>query len=107
MALTIEVWTFVANTSFLGITDHYFNKTYTLRARALHVIQVKTNETSENLAKLVRSSSNEWGIFEQVHHIVTDSVAPMISMVSNHLMKKHFPCIAHTLNLMVQKRSLN
>lgn len=103
VALTIDAWTSVSNKSFLGITAHYFDKNYTLHARALDVIEIKTDETAEELGRLVKSSLDEWHIFEKVHHIVTDSASNMICMVKNHLKKKHFPCIAHVLNLIVDK----
>ncbi|XP_029160189.1 zinc finger BED domain-containing protein 6-like, partial [Nylanderia fulva] len=96
-------WTSNANESYLGITCHFFKVTnfLTLHSTTLDVILIEKDETANNLSQLIRNCLTDWEIFDKVNHIVTDNAANM-KLTVELLNKKHFPCFAHSLNLVLK-----
>lgn len=105
VSLTIDGWTSNANESYVGITCHFFEEnsdsSLALHSTALDVILIEKDETAYNLSQLIRNCLTEWGIFDKVNHIVTDN-APNMKLSVDLLNKKHFPCFAHSLNLVLR-----
>lgn len=105
VSLTIDEWTSTANESYLGITCHFFeellNSSINLHSTALDILLIEKDKTANNLSELIRNCLNEWGIFDKVNHIVTDNAANM-KLTVELLNKKHFPCFAHSLNIVLK-----
>ncbi|CAH2016396.1 unnamed protein product, partial [Acanthoscelides obtectus] len=102
VALTCDGWTSRATESYLTITCHFVSN------HQLHAVVLSTkpltngiNHTSENIAASIQEIIDEWEIDHKITSIVTDNAASMIK-ACELLKKKHFPCYAHTLNLVVQ-----
>lgn len=60
-----------------------------------------TNHNAENIATSLRAVLDEWGIYSKVATIVTDNDSTMLK-ACELLQKRHLPCFAHTVNLVVQ-----
>lgn len=104
VSLTADGWTSTANDSYLGITCHFFEEisdSLVLHSTALDVILIEKDETAKNLSQLIRNRLTEWEIFDKVNHIITDN-APNMKLSVELLNKKHFPCFAHSLNLVLR-----
>ncbi|XP_043069901.2 E3 SUMO-protein ligase ZBED1-like [Drosophila bipectinata] len=59
------------------------------------------NHNAENIAASVRNVLSKWNLETKVNAIVTDNASAMIKSCEI-LQKRHFPCFAHCLNLVVQ-----
>ncbi|XP_043065494.1 E3 SUMO-protein ligase ZBED1-like [Drosophila ficusphila] len=57
---------------------------------------------SENIASSLHEVLSEWGVASNVSAIVTDNASSMIKSCSI-VGKRHMPCFAHTLNLIMQE----
>lgn len=104
VSLTVDSWTSISNDSYLGITCHFFEEnldSLVLHSTALDILLIEKDETAHNLSQLIRDCLIEWNIFDKVNHIVTDNAANM-KLSIEMLNKKHFPCFAHSLNLVLR-----
>lgn len=100
ICLTTDVWTDSLNTkSFLGITSHLKNKKY--KSVTIGVTELVERHTTENLQQWLQDIISEWNI--QLEHIVvitSDNGANIKkAIIDGFGADKHFPCFAHTLNL--------
>lgn len=87
--------------SFLTMTAHFLShidlKTFVLCTKKLN-----SNHTGIYISKMITEELNKWNIYEKVVAVVTDGRANIKSAV--RLMDlPHLPCIAHKINLIVQK----
>ena len=57
--------------------------------------------TADNISLELKRITDEWAITQKVIAVVTDNGANMVSAV-HKAGWKHYPCIAHTLNLVVK-----
>ncbi len=57
--------------------------------------------TVDNISAELKIKAEEWGIAQKVLVVVTDNGANMVSAV-HQAGWKHYPCFAHTLNLLVK-----
>ncbi|XP_046868451.1 zinc finger BED domain-containing protein 4-like [Drosophila willistoni] len=101
-SVTTDAWTSRGNISYLTVTCHFIIN-FELKSVVLATkpLTDQTNHSSANIATTFRKICDEWNIFDKVHTIVTDNAASMIK-TCELLKKKHLPCFAHTLNLVVQ-----
>ena len=60
------------------------------------------HHTGDNIAAELLRVANDWGIASKVTCVVTDSASNMKAAIRTTGWK-HLPCIAHTLNLIVQE----
>lgn len=101
ISITTDGWTSVANESYLGVTCHFLDKKLALRSITLDVLSVQVDEKAESLMMLLNDCFKYWEIETKVKHIVTDNAASMKAMV-DLMGLKHFPCAAHSINLIVK-----
>ncbi|XP_022166507.1 zinc finger BED domain-containing protein 1-like [Myzus persicae] len=103
LTLTSDIWTDTINTkSFLGITVHYFDSSkVALDSITIGVLELSTNHPSENISIWFEQLLADWGINKtQVFTVVTDNGSNILGAVKKTFTpEKHFPCFAHTLNL--------
>lgn len=106
ITLTTDVWTDTINTkSFLGITVHFLSlNKLNLESIALGVLELDERHTSVNIADWLNDALNTWGLNKnQIFLVVTDNGSNIKNAVYACFgKKKHLPCFAHTLNLVVQ-----
>lgn len=103
LAITTDLWTSVANESFVTVTCHFIDKEFLLRSAVLSTDQLNetTNHSAQNIADSVTIILKEWNIFENVAAVVTDNDKAMVKMCEI-IEKPNMPCFAHTLNLVVK-----
>jgi len=86
----------------IWVLPHFFEEisdsSLALHITALDVL-IEKDETAYNLSQLFKNCLTE--IFDKVNHIVTDNAANM-KLTVELLNKKHFPCFAHSLNLVLR-----
>lgn len=88
----------------MGITCHIFEETdssLVLHSTALNILLIEKGESACNLSQLIKNCLTKWEIFDKVNHIVTDDTANM-KLTVKMLNKKHFSCLAHSLNLVLR-----
>ncbi|KAK2578599.1 hypothetical protein KPH14_012218 [Odynerus spinipes] len=104
VAITTDSWTSCVSESYLTVTCHYINKNLELKSGVLStkLLANGVNHTAENIAESLATIFTEWNIGEKVTCIVTDNASNMIK-TCGLLKKRHLPCYAHTLNLVVQE----
>ncbi|XP_060648729.1 E3 SUMO-protein ligase ZBED1-like [Drosophila nasuta] len=104
VAITTDLWTSVANMSYITITCHFVDDNYILRCAVLSTMSLKdeTNHSANNIGDTLSDVLQKWNILDKVSTIVTDNDRSMIKMCEN-LKKRHLPCFAHTLNLIVRE----
>lgn len=102
VTLTTDGWTSLSNESFISVTVHFITKQWELMSCILTCVDYSESHTSQNMYDLLRNVCTEWGIIEKVHFVVTDNASNMKAAIklTNWF---HIPCLAHTLNLIVQK----
>nr|XP_017093875.2 E3 SUMO-protein ligase ZBED1-like [Drosophila bipectinata] len=104
VAITTDGWTSRANKAFITVSCHYVNKQFQLITAVLSTASLltPTNHSAMNIADTIRQVLNEWKLLHKVVTIVTDNDATM-KKACEHFQIKHFPCFAHTINLLVQE----
>lgn len=102
ICLTVDSWTSSINEGYLAVTGHYITDDFVLNSVLLDCLLIEGSHTSEHLASEILKIINKYGISNKVQVIVTDNAANMVAAVKNELGIKHWPCYAHTLNIIVQ-----
>ncbi|XP_050062434.1 E3 SUMO-protein ligase ZBED1-like [Aphis gossypii] len=101
VAITTDIWTSINTDSYLTLTTHFLSETV-LKTFVLCTKKLESNQTSLYLLEIMTNELNNWNIFHKVVAVVTDGGANTKAAV--RLMNlSHLPCIAHKLNLVVQK----
>ncbi|XP_017836262.1 zinc finger BED domain-containing protein 1-like [Drosophila busckii] len=104
LAITADCWTSRANDGYLTVTCHFINTNFDMKCAVLSTkkLLTATNHTAANIAESLSSVFECWDIRKKVRIIVTDNDASM-KKACELLEIKHLPCVAHTLNLLVQE----
>ena len=90
------------NKSTTNTNRHNFiDKNWQMQSCNLATINVAVQHTADNIAELLTKITDEWGITNKIHAVVTDNGANMVSAVRKTCWK-HIPCFSHTLNLIVK-----
>ncbi|XP_075165097.1 E3 SUMO-protein ligase ZBED1-like [Haematobia irritans] len=102
-SITTDCWTSRANEGYLTVTCHFISNAFMLNSVVLSTkkLLVTTNHCADNISSSLRAVFDEWGIMQKVISIVTDNDSTMIK-ACELLQKRHLPCFAHTVNLVVQ-----
>ncbi|XP_053968277.1 E3 SUMO-protein ligase ZBED1-like [Anastrepha ludens] len=103
-AVTTDCWTSRANEAYLTVTCHFIDPEFKLRTAVLSTskLQNEKNHSAENIANSLCAVLIEWEVMDKVAAIVTDSARTMIK-ACEILQKRHVPCFAHVINLIVQQ----
>ena len=101
ISVTTDAWTSVSNDSYLGVTCHFFTTELEVCSITLDVLPITTDEKAESLVQLLNDCFKSWSIENKVKHIVTDNAANM-KLMAELIGLMHFPCVAHSLNLVVK-----
>ena len=103
VALTADYWTSAANDSYLGVTAHFIDEDWTLHSFALGCQCTEERHYSEVCAEHFKAVADEWNIFAKVTTFGTDNARNMTAAVALLPSFEHMPCIAHSLQLSVNK----
>lgn len=99
-ALTSDIWTSRQALGYITVTCHFIDSSWKLRSMVLSTSHLTNDHTAENIADVLQSIAEEWGIDNKVVAIVTDNASNIVAAVRLSGWK-HIPCFAHTLNLVV------
>lgn len=102
VGLTTDYWTSVANESFLGVTAHFLDNKWDYHAVVIGVYAMEERHFAEAVSRHIRSVINDWMLTTKVTTIGTDNAFNMISAVKQ-MPFESLPCIAHALQLSVNK----
>lgn len=102
VSLTADMWTSINMDAYLAVTCHYLDRNTCLHSALLGAVKFPQAHTAENLAGVMTSLMEEWGITSKITCLVTDGAPNMIAC-GRDLRLRHAICIAHILNLTVKK----
>lgn len=102
-AVTTDGWTSRGNDHYLTVTCHFLMDYFQMKSAVLSTgkLQNDLDQTSENIASSLYKILFEWGVACKVPAIVTGNAASM-NKACTILQKRHMPCFAHKLNLIMQ-----
>uniref|UniRef100_A0A672ST01 HAT C-terminal dimerisation domain-containing protein n=1 Tax=Sinocyclocheilus grahami TaxID=75366 RepID=A0A672ST01_SINGR len=98
--LTTDMWTSRSTEVYLTVSCHFINN-WQMQEFMLETCHFSAQHTDDNISAELKRIAEEWGITEKVLAVVTDNGANMVSAV-HKAGWKHYPCFAHTLNLVVK-----
>lgn len=114
IAVTLDLWKGLTTVNYLGLTGHWLNEKFELRAAILSLVEFNCEKTAENLQKMLQAKLVEWDIEgkvsafniltvnwltqSQLSAIVTDNASNNLKAFKDKL---HIPCAAHTVQLSV------
>jgi len=106
LCLTTDIWTEPFNTrSYIGITVHYINfETMQLENLSLGIKELEESHDAKYISKIISEILDEWHIqINPVVAIITDNASNIKKAIRDTFeCKRHIPCFAHTLNLVIQ-----
>jgi hypothetical protein len=102
VAITTDIWTSDCQKGYITLTCHFIFDSK-LCSHVLATEELHGPHTGENIGKILTRILNEWAIFNKVVTFITDNAANMKNAVNSFIRKHHHPCVAHTLNLIVNE----
>ncbi len=98
--LTTDMWTSRSTEAYLTVSCHFINN-WQMQEFVLETGHFSAQHIADNISAELKRIAEEWGITQKVLAVVTDNGANMVSAV-HKAGWKHYPCFAHTLNLVVK-----
>ncbi|XP_059096593.1 zinc finger BED domain-containing protein 4-like [Tigriopus californicus] len=99
VSITTDLWSSKNCVSFIAVTVHYFDEeTLTLQALILDCLRIRGRHTAQLLGEELKSILQRNALEDKVLLGITDNGANMVKAIKD-MGIKHFPCYAHTLNL--------
>ena len=103
VAVTADYWSSIANENYLGVTGHAITVPgWELQSVALAVKLIEDRHYASACAEHFSAVTTEWGIFDKVTTFSTDNARNVTNAVGL-LPFHHMPCMAHSLQLSVNK----
>ncbi|XP_075221342.1 E3 SUMO-protein ligase ZBED1-like [Lycorma delicatula] len=100
-AITTDSWTSVSNNNYMAITIHSIDHDCNLKTQLLTCMEIYSQHTAENIAIELQGKFNEWAITDKIGAVVSDHAANLKAAIRNCQLR-HIPCLAYTINLIVQ-----
>ena len=98
VAFTTDMWTSIAQESYITVTGHYIDNLWELNVKNLATRKVDNRHTGQNIAQHINDITGEYGV--NMFGIVTDNAKNMVSAAeAGHF--ERVPCFAHTIQLCV------
>ncbi|KAM4028706.1 E3 SUMO-protein ligase ZBED1-like isoform 1-T1 [Anomaloglossus baeobatrachus] len=99
VCLTTDCWASRTATAFISVTCHYIEN-YNMVSSLLECVELCEGHTADNLAEELLRIAENWQIESKVICCVTDNAANITKAIKI-LNWAHYPCLAHTINLIV------
>lgn len=99
-AITVDLWTSITNTSFIGITAHFIDDNWELKKFVPTFQSFSEKHTASNISQKINKAIADWRI--EVSVMVYDNAANMVAAANFMPTLERIPCAAHTLNLCVR-----
>lgn len=100
VAITTDFWTSIATESYIALSAHFIDASFTLHSRCLAVQQYGGSHTGERIAACLAQLTRRFKLEDRIVACATDNATNMISGVEQ-LGMEHIPCAAHSLHLAV------
>ncbi len=99
--LTTDMWTSRATEAYLTVSCHIIDENWQMQAYVLETCSFSGQHSADNICTQLKRVTDEWGITDKVQAVITDNGANMVAAVRKAGWA-HYPCFAHTLNLVVK-----
>lgn len=101
VSFTTDIWTCSQNNdSYMSLTAHWINESYTRDKAVLHVQGLSGSHTADNIVKVLRGMLQNWALDDKFHLIVHDNGSNMVKATSVAKLD-HLFCMSHTLQLVI------
>lgn len=102
MTLTTDMWTSQMKTeSYLALTAHFVSQDWKLKTVLLECSRFVGPHCGEDIKRELLKICQRLNVADKIHAIVSDN-GSNIKAAIHSLGWSHFPCLAHTLNLVVK-----
>jgi hypothetical protein len=102
VSLTADLWTAYSRDGYLGVTVSWINADFQMNEAVLALSHLPYPHTGQAIADRIRRIAEFWGINKKIFSVTTDGGTNMKSACAK-LRTKQVICVAHTLNIIVQK----
>ena len=101
--ITTDLWTSqYQQCSYMSLTVHFIDRNFTLQSKCLQTLEVPQDHDTASLKDIISTMLSNWKIKDKFCGGITDNDSNIVSAFG--LLKiDHFPCIAHTSQLAVNK----
>ena len=100
--ITTDLWTSLQQRAYASLTVHFVDGGFTFQSKCLQTMEITQVHTAESLREVLTNLLRDWKISSKVCGAVTDNASNMVNTF-RLLGIQHFPCIAHTLQLAIEK----
>ncbi|GFY52856.1 zinc finger BED domain-containing protein 4 [Trichonephila inaurata madagascariensis] len=96
-----DYWTSIANTPYITITVHFITSEWALKSACLACAHFDDDHNGKNIAEVLRSILNDWGIdVQNIMSITTDNGRNILKSIEElNLENAHISCFAHNINI--------
>jgi hypothetical protein len=101
VCLTTDAWTSINNESYVAVTAHYIDDDTKMSSILIGCQHFTARHTAVEMSFLLKEQVNKWGLDNKITMIVSDNAANIVAAV-RLCQWRHFPCFAHSINLIVQ-----
>jgi len=105
LCITSDLWTSDSSSQindFISVTAHGLNNNFELKNVCLEVMPFDgESHTAENISANLYQVLTAWDITKQVKIFVTDNARNIVNAIKNLENVDHFPCLAHSLQLVL------
>ncbi|GFW27832.1 zinc finger BED domain-containing protein 1 [Trichonephila clavipes] len=98
ISVTTDCWTSITNTPYITITVHFITSEWALKSACAHF---DDDHNGKNIAEVLRSILNDWGIdVQNIMSITTDNGRNILKSIEElNLENAHISCFAHNINI--------
>lgn len=101
VCLTTDAWTSRATESYMAVTAHFIQD-WKLESCLLDCFHMSVRHTAENIRNELIRVAQDFEITRKIVAVVTDNAANVVAAI-RLTGWTHYPCLAHTINLLVRK----
>jgi hypothetical protein len=103
VSLTTDSWTSRMTDSYTTLTVHWINEDWELQSKVLFTKEMSERHTGENIATCLKQACVHWEIPEEFIVALVHDNASNMTTAARELGWESLPCVAHTLQLAVNK----
>jgi len=101
VSITTDVWSSVAQDSYISLTCHYISADFERQQVCLHAAPFNDRHTGEHIATMLTNCLQSWNLAEKLHVVVRDNGSNFVAGLRDGGIP-NIPCLAHTLQLVVK-----
>ncbi len=101
VSITTDVWSSVAQDSYISLTAHYITPDFEHQQVCLHAAPFNDRHTGEHIVAMLTKCLENWNLAEKLHVVVRDNGSNFVAGLRDGEIP-NIPCLAHTLQLVVK-----